>query len=239
MLVDRSNSVSKTPPPPDPDDSLSSNSSTSKSSTSSTKTLQAMVGVHEQGPVIESVTYPGYTKATKKRKIKELSDELSVSCEVGRMAVIDVPVDDVHYHLRLCLVRITAVHPKKIDFVWYVYAGYPQREIKEDYSVTWVKQIMKGKGQRPETGWCTRTGIVLTFAALTKKGTIPNRTRVSPLKMISRCLGREFGPLPQDMHGKAVNDEEWVPRDEDDSDDSSDHDHTKVNLRRSKRRVKL
>jgi hypothetical protein len=146
---------------------------------------------------VEPITYPGYTVAMKKRKRKERKDSLDKTVAVGRFAVIDLQNDDQNFKLRLCLGRISKVHEDYIEFDWYTYSGYP-KETNPTYQCTWVKQILAGRGQKIDTGWCPLSAIVLTFAALTKGKKIPNNVRDAPLKMILRALKGEFGPLPED-----------------------------------------
>jgi len=224
-----------------------------------------MISATESGPATEAITYPGYTVSNKKRLRVELTDSLDKNLRVGHYALVDVPVDDVNYLLRLCLVRIRAVTESKIDFVWYTYTTYPQ-DMEPDYKCKWIKQIQAGKGQKVETGWCPLSAVVLTFPALTKNKQLPAAKRTSPYKMVMRALGGGFGPLPQDIatdtqvdlviHSKGVSDDidesdnyidesdEYQPPSDDDgeSDDDENEDEDESadvdltsNLRRSKR----
>ena len=146
---------------------------------------------------MEPITHPGYTVGMKKRKRKERKDSLDKTVAVGRFAVIDLQNDDVRFKLRLCVVRITKVHEDSIEFDWYTYTGYP-KENNPTYRSTWVKQILAGRGQKVDKGWCPLSAVVLTFAALTKGKKIPNNERDAPLKMLLRALKGDFGPLPAD-----------------------------------------
>lgn len=165
---------------------------------------------HSRGDEVEPVTYPGYTVATRKRKRKELTDQLDKTLSVGRFAVIDIPNDDIHYKLRFGLGKITKVYENCIDFEWYTYAGYPDDD-QPDYT-KWKPQILAGRGQRIDKGWCRPASVVLTFPKLTSSRRIPNVGRTAPLKMISRALDGEFGPLPQDMSdmSETDRDDEYV-----------------------------
>ena len=178
--------------------SASSSSSSSASSTSVLNSLSKTVAEHKRGDEVEPITHLGYTKAARKRKRQELADKLDKTIGVGRFAIIDIPNDDPDYKLRLGLVRITAVHDTYIEFQWYRYSGYP-KEQNPTYKSTWSLQVLAGKGQKVDTGWCYTSAVVLTFAALTRGKKIPNVKRNDPLKMIARALSGSFGLLPQDM----------------------------------------
>ena len=152
----------------------------------------------EQGDVVEPITYPGYTRATRKRKRQEVKDVLDKTMIVGTFAVVDLPNDDSNYKLRLGLVKITAVHDDYINFSWYHYSGYPDEQ-DPSYKGTWHLQVLRGKGQKVDTGWCYFHHVVFTFEKLTKSKKIPDRGRLAPLKLIDRALRGDFGPLPQDV----------------------------------------
>ena len=107
---------------------------------------------NKRGDLVEPIAHPGYTKAARKRRCKELNDQLDKTLSVGRFAVIDIPNDDKHYRLRFGLGKITAVYANCIDFEWYTYAGYPDEE-QPDYR-KWKLQILAGQGQKIDTGWC-------------------------------------------------------------------------------------
>ena len=169
---------------------------------------------------------------------KELSDSLDKTLTVGHFAVIDLENDDSLYRLRLGLVKITGVEDNTIDFKWYTYVGYPSKQ-DPSYSDTWVLQVLAGPGQRVDTGSCSAESVVLTFPKLTKKKTIPAVGRTAPLKMITRALNGEFGPLPADVVNDDVGSEsDYLP---DKVESSSDEDAPLIRggacatLRRSKR----
>jgi len=156
------------------------------------------VAQHQQGDVVEPITYPGYTVASRKRKRKEQKDHLDKTLAVGRFVILDIPNDDSNYKLRLGLGRITAVYDSYIEFQWYRYRGYPKQQ-NPTYRTTWTVQVLAGKGQVVDTGWCYTSAVVLTFPALTKGKKIPNTKRDAPMKMLTRALDGSFGPLPQDV----------------------------------------
>ena len=187
---------------------------------------------HKQGDSVEAITYPGYTKATRKRKRKELTDVLDKTLAKGRMAVIDLPNDDSLYHLRFGLVKVTNVSEDRLDFQWYTYAGYPKNE-DPSYGDKWFVQILAGRGQKIDMGYCHPASVVLTFESLTRGKTIPNVGRLAPLKLISRALSGEFGTLPQD--------EDWSCGDSSDKESSNERDCITYDgpvTRRGKRRAK-
>ena len=158
--------------------------------------LAAKVQLHKDGAEVEAITHPGYTVATKKRKRKELRDELDKTLAIGRFAIIDIPNDDPAYRLRFGLGKITAIQGEYVYFNWYMYGGYPE-DLAPDYDQRWQLQILAGKGQKVDTGWCESRSIVMTFEKLTRSKTIPNLGRTAPLKIIRRALAGDFGPLPQ------------------------------------------
>ena len=162
------------------------------------ETLKVAVQDQKIDPVVEAVTYPGYTRANKRTMRMAINDVLDVSAHKGRFAFIDVPNDDKLYHLRFCLVKILKVLGDRIEFSWLVYSGYPN-VTEAKYRGPWHPQIALGKGQKVVKGWCPLTAIVLTFAALNKDKTVPNNCRTAPLKLLTRALGGDFGPLPTDV----------------------------------------
>ena len=153
---------------------------------------------HKLGDVVEPITHPGYTRATKKRKLAEQIDELDKTLAVRRFAIVDLPNDDPLYLLRFGLVKIVAVSEERVEFNWWTYVGYPLKK-NPTYATKWQLQILKGKGQKRDKGWCHPSQVVMTFKSLTKSNTIPNVGRLAPLKMIRRALNNEFGQLPQDV----------------------------------------
>ena len=180
--------------------SSSSSSSSSHSNSTSESTLaelSSVVVTHQAGDEVEPVTYPGYSRATRKRKRKELTDTLDRTLKPGRFAMVDLPNDDVNFHLRLCLVKITAVHDDYITFQWYTYSGYPKKRDPQ-YNTTWTVQVLAGEGQKVDTAWCYNHSVVLAFDTLTRSRKIPNNRRDAPLRMLLRAVAGEFGPLPQD-----------------------------------------
>ena len=185
---------------------------------------------------MEPITHPGYTKATRKRKRKELKDQLDKTLSVGRFAVIDIPNDDKRYLLRFGLGKITKVYANCIDFEWYTYAGYPDEE-QPDHS-KWKPQILAGQGQKIDTGWCRPRSVVLTFGCLTKARTIPNVGRLAPLKMLNRALAGDFGPLPQDRNQTDSDSDSDLSYDESEVDESYSRKNQRVTRHRGKCRAK-
>ena len=154
----------------------------------------------EQGNPVEPITYPGYSRATKKRKRKELTDTLDRTLKPGRFALVDLPCDDDNFKLRFCLVKITRVWANCIDFEYWVYSGYPAAE-NPDYKSCWQPHIQSGsKKNKADTGWCRARDVVLVFDKLTRSKKIPNQGRTAPLKLLYRALTGEFGPLPADRN---------------------------------------
>ena len=147
---------------------------------------------------MEPITHPGYSRATKKRKRAELTDSLDKTFAVGRYVVVDLPNDDPLYRLRFGLGKIVAVSAKRIDFNWYIYVGYPQKT-HPTYATKWQLQVLHGKGQKVDKGFCHPRQVVMTFEKLTKSNCIPNVGRLAPQKMIDRALRGEFGNLPQEL----------------------------------------
>ena len=163
--------------------------------------LRRVVQEHEQGDLVEPITYPNYSAAARKRKRAELKDAPDKTLKVGNFAVLDVQNDDPHYRLRLGLVKITRITDDDIiHFQWYMYSGYPDVQ-NPDYGTRWFPQILAGKGQKVDTGECHTACVILTFPSLTKSRTIPNTGRVAPLKMIRRVLSGEFGRLSSTVTG--------------------------------------
>ena len=59
-----------------------------------TAKLEDIVQMHQQGDAVEAITYPGYSRAARKRKRDELKDSLDKTLAVGRFVVVDLPNDD-------------------------------------------------------------------------------------------------------------------------------------------------
>ena len=212
-------------------------SSTASDDEPSLEQLSSTVDKHKMGDEVEAITHPGYTRATRKRKRKEMSDSLDKTLAKGRMAFIDIPNDDPKYRLRLGLVKLTQVSSDRLDFQWYTYSGYPDAKTPS-YSATWHLQILKGKGQKVDTGFCHPSAVVLTFDRLTGSKTIPSRGRLAPLKMIRRALDLEFGPLPQQLNSIASDDSDSSYNESSSDSDEDERSSITSPLTRSKARGK-
>ena len=185
--------------------------------------------MHQQGDAVEAITYPGYSRAARKRKRDELKDSLDKTLAVGRFVVVDLPNDDPLYRLRFGLGKIVAVNAKRIDFNWYIYVGYPNKT-NPTYATRWQLQVLQGKGKKIDKGFCHPRQVVMTFEKLTKSNSIPNVGRLAPRKMIDRALRGDFGELPQEL---GSDDELYDP---DTSSESEDEPCTKLRpLTRSER----
>ena len=154
--------------------------------------LSKLIVKTQEGPTVEPITYPGYTKSMRKSKRKQINDRPDITLAVKRFAFVNIPIDDPTYLLKLCLVRITRIHDHDIEFDFYIYRGYPHK-CPDNYRGPWSRSIRPGKGQTTEQGNCSKDNVVLTFSSLTQAGLVPASNRLSAGKMIERVCAGDFG----------------------------------------------
>ena len=91
----------------------------------------------------------------KKQKATDNAPSLPVDIKKGWFGVLDIPVDDANYKLKLSLVKFTYVTDStSLCFNWWTYRGYGDPKKKPAHKGPWQKEIRTGPGQHQEKGEC-------------------------------------------------------------------------------------
>ena len=120
----------------------------------------------QQGPAVEPVTHPLFTKKQKKAQLQavQTTADLQFYIKVGYFAFLNCVIYDPEYTLRLGFCKLTHVHENHVQFGWWTYRGYPHSK-PENHKGPWQKQIRQGKGQIQDRGSCPKSQIVYSFPA--------------------------------------------------------------------------